>query len=726
VSLEATIRLSNGKIGMMSGLLMQLKELAAIASKRVACVFSSTDRGLRDRILLAGLIALIFTAGVIEWSFHYGRLAHDITYDDVVYFQDASLRIKTIYEQGLGSMIAGLFYNPPHSPYSTLLAATGFALFGFRDWVPYLMNGFTLFLFLGFLTYVLRGIPFILSAGLVILFLFIPISFFTVYNFRPDYAVAVLTGLFTFLAFEASVSLQKYDSFRLRCAGVLFGFALLSKPSFFAHTLALGLGVSLLLVMYQLALDYRQRQQETGRKVLSILRDFCLPAIALAVPYYVINWQRVWDYFWINTRGDKADIWGFKVSYWEIFKAYTVNANDVNSWMISSYLFLFLSIVIFSMLLLLYNKKWRDLCLLAGLMAVAVASLGIIIYGRCNNQFFGLTYQIILCCATCYCLSCLYRNKLWFAFIVSIFIVFTGWHIVVSVPLHKKVGNETSIARTDDSVNLKIVNAINNLRKFDSNSAPSNVFVSFTGKVNAYSMQWLAIREFMPLQFFDLNTLNDMDAYKKAISESDFIVVADEDAADLYHWLPFYTIQKQVLDFIRVQPALEEIMILKTSSFAINGDIRIFANQARLEKKLAVALSYPISGFLLPEGPYPQWKLPVVRWGLYPESWIALPEKLSGTVKIILSARGQRGAKMSITLNKAEIFHHIFNGESFEDVAIPLTVSSGKKVVGFKYNNFYKENDEVKRTVLFQNIHILMSSQKSISMLVKKKDINRE
>jgi hypothetical protein len=704
---------------MTSGLFIQFKKLVAIVSKSITCVISRTDRGLRDRILFAGLVALIFTAGVIQWSFHYGRLAYDITYDDVSYFQDASSRIKILYEQGLSSMIAGLFHNPPHSPYSTLLAATGFALFGFRDWVPYLMNGVTLFFFLGFLTYVLRGIPFILSASIVTLFLFIPISFFTVYNFRPDYAVAVFTCLFTFLAFEASVSLQKYDSFRLRCAGMLFGIALLSKPSFFAHTFVIGFGVSVLLVLHELAVGYRQRQQEMSRRVLSVLRDFYLPGIFVAVPYYVINWQRVWDYFWINTRGEKADIWGFKVSYWEIFKAFTVNANDANSWMISSYLFLFLAMVFFSMLFLLYNKKWRDIYLLAGLIVVAVASLGIIIYGRCNNPFFGLTYQIMLCCATCYCLSCLYRNKLWFAFIISIFVVFTGWQIVVSEPLQKTIGNKT-LARTADSVNLKIVNAINHLRKFDSNSTPSKIFVSFAGEVNADSMQWLAMRQSIPLQFFDLNTLNEMDAYKKAISESDFIVVADGDAAGVYHWLPSYAMQKPVLDFIRVQPAIEEIMILKTSSFAINGDIRIFANQSRLEKNFTVALSYPISGFLQPEGPYAQWKLPVVRWGLYPESWIALPEKLSGTVKVILSARGQRGAKMSITLNKAEIFHHIFNGESFEDIAIPLTVSSGKKVVGFKYNNFYKEKDEVKRTVLFQNIHILMSSPKSISMPEKR------
>jgi len=690
-----------------------------MAFEGIANVFSWTDHGLRVRLLLTGLITLIFTAGVLQWSFRYGRLAYDITYDDVMYFQDAYSRIKILYEQGLGSMITELFHKPPHSPYSTLLAATGFALFGPGDWVPYLMNGITLFLFLGFLTYILKDIPFILSASFITLFLFVPVSFFAVHEFRPDFAVAILTCLFIFLAFEASASLRNYDSFKLRCAGAVFGLALLSKPSNFAHTLVLGFGVSILVTLSQLVVNYRQWQQRTSRKILSILRDFYLPGLVLAVPYYVANWRHVWDYFWVNVRGENAEVWSFKGSYWGFLKAYTVDGSSAS--MISRYLFLFSAIVMFSMWFFFYKKKWRDLYLLAGLMSIGIASLGIVIYSQYNNAYLGLTYQIMFCCATCYCLSCLYGNKLWFTFIVLTFVVFTGWHIL-KVPLPEMVNNQTQLTRKGDSANLKIIKGIkNHLKQFDSNIAPSKVFVSFAGEVNADSMQWFALQKSIPLQFFELNMLKDIDAYKKAISESDFIVVADEDAAGVYRWLPSYTMQKQFLDLLRVQPVMKEIMVLKTSHDTIKGYIRLFANQSKLEKKIiTVSLSYPISGFLTPEGPYPQWKLPVVRWGLYPESRILLPDKLSGTVKINLSAYGQQGANLSITLNKTEIYHHIFKGESFEDIDIPLIVSSGKKVIGLKYDKFSGGKDEFNRTILFQNIRILMPLQKSISTPLEK------
>jgi hypothetical protein len=695
---------------MIPGLFIPPKKLSATYFESIANVFSGTHRGLRIRFLLAVIITLIFTAGILQWSFHYGRLAYDITYDDVGYFLDAYSRIKILYEQGLGAMITGLFHNPPHGPYSTLLAMTGFAFMGPRDWVPYAMNCITIFLFLGFLTYILRNIPFLISAMLVVMFLFVPLSFFVVHEFRPDYAVAVLTCLFAFLAFESIASLENYDSFKLRCAGAVFGLALLSKPSFFAHTLALGLGVSILITLHQLIINYRQWRQGAGRKILSLLRNFYLPGIILAAPYYAINWRHIWDYFWLFTRGQSAEIWSLKESYWEVLKAFTVNRQS--SAMISSYLFLLSAIVIFSMVFLFYKKKWRDLCFLVGLVAVAIASLGIVIYGRHNNPYFSLTYQIMLCCATCYCISSLYRNKtLWFVFIVSTFIVFSGWHMI-SKPLPKMVSNETQLAHKGGSANLRIINVIKNyLKEFYANTIPGNIFVSFAGEVNAYSMQWLALQESMPLQFSDLHTLNDLGAYKGAISESDFVVVADEDAAGIYRLQPSYTVQKPVLDFLRTQPDLEEIMTLKTSNDVANGYIRLFANHSRLQKgEFTVILPHPVSGFLPPEGPYPQWKLPMVRWGLYPESEIFLPDKLSGNVTINLSARGQKGIAMGVTLNKIGFFHHVFITDSFEDITIPVTVTPGKKVIGLTYDKVITDGkDKYDRTILFQNIRIMSS-----------------
>ncbi len=44
-------------------------------------------RDLRTKISCALILTALFTALVIRWSFEYGRLSQDPTYDDVTYFR---------------------------------------------------------------------------------------------------------------------------------------------------------------------------------------------------------------------------------------------------------------------------------------------------------------------------------------------------------------------------------------------------------------------------------------------------------------------------------------------------------------------------------------------------------------------------------------------------------------------------------------------------------------
>lgn len=97
---------------MLPGFLITLRKLSVSAYENVSHVFSRTNHGIRARFIVTGFIALIFTAGVLQWSFNYGRLAYVVTYDDVGYFIDAYRRITILYEQGSGAMLAGLFQDP--------------------------------------------------------------------------------------------------------------------------------------------------------------------------------------------------------------------------------------------------------------------------------------------------------------------------------------------------------------------------------------------------------------------------------------------------------------------------------------------------------------------------------------------------------------------------------------------------------------------------------------
>lgn len=70
-------------------------------------------------VVLAGLMCL-------HASMILGPLAMDLPYDDVVYAIDGAQRLGVLERNGLGAFLAGLWNEPPHSPFSTLLAVFAF------------------------------------------------------------------------------------------------------------------------------------------------------------------------------------------------------------------------------------------------------------------------------------------------------------------------------------------------------------------------------------------------------------------------------------------------------------------------------------------------------------------------------------------------------------------------------------------------------------------------
>lgn len=689
--------------------LVLLKNRITFTLESVAGFFSRNNPGMRARLAFAVFLAGVFTAGVLQWSMSYGRLAYDMTYDDVGYFIDAFSRLQIFYKQGLPAAIEGIFQNPPHSPWSSLSAMTGFLFFGANDWAPYLMNGFIIFLFLGFLAYILRQIHFFAGSLIMVLVLFVPFSFFAVHEFRPDFMTALLTCAFSLLAIESFAIGNSHDKFKLRLAGLVFGITLLLKPSFFAHTLAIALIVSLFIIVFKPLSERRSWWPEKSKASLLILWNFFLPGLILAAPYYVFTWRNIWNYFWVNTRGDKAAIWNLQGSYWENFKIFTFDGAVY--FMISSYLYLFAGVAVISFLLFLYKRNWRDLYILSGLLSVAVASLAIIVYGSHNNMFFGLTYQLMLCFAFCFCLASLWRNKIFFSVLLLAFVIFTGIHMVKGQALLTMFSaGKSPFAHKKASVNLKIVHFMDNYLKKNNFVIPGGeVFLSFTGDINADSMRWIALQSSLPLGFSDLHTQKDLAAYKKLIEKSDFIIVADEEAEGVYRWLPSFEMQKTVLEFLRSQPRMKEMLIIQTKKNNYNSSVRVFADTYNLNKKrntFDVPMPFSVQGFLALEGPYPQWNLPVVCWGLLPESKIILADAEKGKYQLNLSARVMPGAQMIISVNDTKIYSHVFSGYTFENINSSFSAAGQPTVLKFQYSGINHGRDLANRAVLFQKIKL--------------------
>src|SRR5258708_1178955 len=102
------------------------------------------NRFFKPRVLLAFMLAVVCAATFLRVSQLTGRLAQDLTYDDIGYANDAFDRLTVVARHGLIKFLSDLAQNPPHSPYSTILALCGFLVGGVNDLAFYAANGLML------------------------------------------------------------------------------------------------------------------------------------------------------------------------------------------------------------------------------------------------------------------------------------------------------------------------------------------------------------------------------------------------------------------------------------------------------------------------------------------------------------------------------------------------------------------------------------------------------
>ena len=203
-----------------------------------------TSAGLSGpRRLAVWGIAVLFTLFVVHWSERNGRLAQDITYDDVQYFVDGVGKQQALDGRGFPGLAAELVRRPPHSAFSTLLALASFEVLGVHDWAPYAFNLFVLVAFLLFCCRSFGDLPSTAFYCLLVFCLTIPLALFCIHEFRPDFADALATVAFAWFGLAAALGKEEAASADAVRAGLLLGAALWIKPTVFAHTLAIALVV---------------------------------------------------------------------------------------------------------------------------------------------------------------------------------------------------------------------------------------------------------------------------------------------------------------------------------------------------------------------------------------------------------------------------------------------------------------------------------------------------
>jgi hypothetical protein len=565
----------------------------------------------RMMFAIGGSVALFASLLYVRFSQASGRLSQDLTYDDVTYVVDAAERLRVGYSEGLVALLRDMLSNPPHSPWSTLLAMLGMAVGGFQDAAPYAANSVILVGVVLLIQYLFREASTPLLAAFWTFFLSSEFAFRSIHDFRPDLALGVATGAASFILLRGLLAECEADIVR---SGGMFGVALLVKPAFFPHTLAMGFWLALIAV---------------GLTVVGQIKEFpyramgkgILVCLAICGPYYVLKGPDIFEYFWSNTRGLQADLWSFEnaPTWIGVAKLFLLDADYASFKLIGHHLYAAAGLLSVALPVLIVARRKREALFVILLLTCAIWSLFVIAYGRHDNEFFASTvlFVIILAALTATAHAASTSGT---AAVVAPIVVFTltAWAVGANVglqswytPAEVKRG-----ASWNEAIGESIANDLRRFTTLDQNSTRMvRAFVSVAGPVSANTLNWTAIKSGSRVSYFDLHRARTLGELEGATSDAAYVIVPGSGAAEYNRRLPAASFQEELLQQFRSRPGWREVAVRPPVARA---DLYVvFANMAVLDGFLPVISGNAVEsvqGFLPEEGPYPKWSLPRVRW----------------------------------------------------------------------------------------------------------------
>jgi hypothetical protein len=502
------------------------------------------------------IIGVTYTILVVQWSLKAGRLAMDSIADDVGYLSDGLGRLNILHQGGFWALLRSFWSSPPHSPWATVSALLGFAIFGVHDWSPYLIYGSLVLVTLFAANELLVPSNSANRVLILISILLTPLMLRAVHEFRPDFAVALFSDLFA-LAVLRLACMQRANRHEARThffVGLLGGLAYLAKPAFFAYITVICIAsVALAEICHRIfssdRLQLRETMQRLGGTVLGIL--------ILALPYYSVAWKDVLDYFFQQgLSGAEADIWKVPGGVSESFKLFILGPYMVQN--LGFFGPLLLLWIILGFVASIIRKAAPALAFTICGVILAILSASIIVLGRMNNIYFGQTWQLMLLFVAVFAIGEVSRSDR--LMLPAVGACALSIALCLAYPPTKNIWVVCPDCRGETSVNYRVLNAIVEKSKLGPplRENPS-VFVTFAGNVSAYTQSWLATKNHITVTLSDLHRSGCVEAQLARAQTANFVEVADPKSQWLYHWLPTGPIQAQILSDIRANASFEEL-----------------------------------------------------------------------------------------------------------------------------------------------------------------------
>jgi hypothetical protein len=642
----------------------------------------------RSHPLLWLLITAGFTALVIQWSFQHGKLAMYPFYDDVSYFMDALVRLQELYTGGVRHLARGLMDRPPHSIFSCLLALISYILLGTHDWAPYAANGVIILALAGILNYLARGLPLWQRLILFLFVLTVPICQSAVYEFRPDIASALCAA-----AGAAVLLVQPFttSSWKHRAAGgALFGLAMLIKTPTFPLTMAVlftTLAVAILAdaILLKPSLKYEQIAIAAGQTFVA--------SILVASPVYIFQFREIIAYIYEPIFGKTKDLWASHMSLREHLFYYLTG--DGGALMLSYHIYLLLAVIAAGFALAVVFSRWDVVVRLAGFCAVTAVAYAVPTIMHVKQPFFATTFDWLLIFAAVFALLwvCVSGHRLASGVILGATLT-AALAITHFIPELYQPGGANVVQRR------RIISSVYNALLSHSVGTKARVYMTTTGYVNAAVLDYLNLQQGMSaFNFAEQPYEPDLKVHEAEMEKSDYVIASEQGNSESFgDFIPSGNMQEQTLAYVRNNPNFAEIAAIPTQN-----EKRFF-----VFKRVPPFFNWDVSTGLGPiEGPFPDWKLHEVRWGLGPKTAVTITLSTPGQYHLIASGKAAiDNTQMIVRIDGAEVGRHAFPDARFEAWDLPLNLTAGPHRIELDYSNWSKDGPRP-MAVLFQTMKLL-------------------
>jgi hypothetical protein len=646
---------------------------------------------VRRRALLWALLAALTTAWALQFSLRHGRLLAPPTCDDVGYLLDGLCRLEDFRLHGCGAALIGLAVRPPHAPFSTILAAVCFGVLGVHEWAPYAGNGLIVFTVLGVVDWLLRGVRPWLRGLCLLLTCAIPLVHGVVREFRPDFAVALIVAAASLLL--ATNPLRTAGLRHKVAVGVLFGLALWIKP-----TMCVVTGV-MLAASLMLASASDRLLQADRPSILGQLADWAVvvgTTALVASPYYLAAGAETARYIYDNIFGKDSARWKYHAGPGAHLRYYLTGLGEqlMLGWAGPALLALMLAGVGYAA----WTRQARP-----AVRAGAVAGLLLVAYAvptaaGVKHGFYGLTFYFLALFASVMSLRLLTTApgpQPLLARGAAVLALCGGAAAGLFVPTDPQIWGSAGDGRLGDA--RRVQNDLVAILTGDP-ATPSPRVCLTRESYDWLSLAWLAAVEGRRIRFAVPNlhpclapscatlkiadgdgapTLGrwpDLDRYRREMERSDYVVAAAPEPAP-------QTDDEQLtaaaLQTVRAMSAFVELRCVPAPD---GGVYHVFKNAA-------FAGWRPLEGIDPPEGPFPQWDLPVVHWATGPRTRLAVAGADGGAARLGLTCRTDHpGQSLSISLDGVRVGDlPLPVSGAFTELDVPMALPKGEHELTIDY-----------------------------------------